>query len=236
MFAFPKRFPNHWRPRTEEKGKSWLIQALKKLDAFGALLLLGASILLVAALEEGGVRFGWNSAVVIVFFTASGVLWIAFFIWEWFVSREGSTIEPTFPWRFFSNRVWMGTLFGCFLSGAPLTIAVIELPQRYQIVNSSTPLDAGVKLLAYAVACPLGVVIASMATGRLRIPFVGVMLLGCTLQTVGFALISTLPTYVEAWNGQYGYSVIAGLGTGATIGSLYMLAPITVDKKDQGEF
>jgi len=142
IIAFPNRFPNHWKPQNEENGKSWLINALKKPDAFGALLLLSASILLVAALEEGGVRFSWNSAVVITFFAVSGVLWLLFFVWEWFVSREGSAIEPIFPWRFFSNRVWMGTLLGCFLSGAPLTIAVIELPQRYQVVNASTPLSA----------------------------------------------------------------------------------------------
>lgn len=223
-------------PPTEQKSKAWLLDSLKKADVFGAFLLLGASILVVAALQEGGVRFEWNSAIIIAFLTVSGIFWSAFFVWEWFASRENSTVEPMFPWRFFSNRIWMGTLIGCFLSGAPLTIAVIELPQRYQIVNANTSLHAGVKLLAYAIACPLGVVMASTATGRLRIPFVWVLLLGCSLQTAGFALMSTLPTYMQEWNGQYGYSVLAGLGTGATIGSLYMLAPISVDKKDQGEF
>ncbi|KUJ15089.1 efflux pump antibiotic resistance protein [Mollisia scopiformis] len=232
MLTFPKGFP-HTHNRDKEKTTPWILQIVKKPDILGAFLLLGASILFVAALEEGGVRFPWNSAIIIVFFTVSGLLWIAFFLWEWYASREGSLVEPMFPWRFFSNRVWMGTLLGCFLSGAPLTIAVIELPQRYQIVNASSPLDAGVKLLAYAAACPLGVVMASMATGRLRFPFVAVMLLGCTLQSVGFGLLSTLPTYTENWNGQYGYSVIAGLGTGSTIGALYMLGPIAVQKKDQ---
>lgn len=222
-------------PRIEEKKKTLLLQVVHKPDALGAFLLLGASILLVAALEEGGIRFAWNSAIIIVFFTISGALWIAFFVWEWYASREGSKVEPMFPWRFFGNRVWIGALVGLFFSGGPLTIAVIELPQRYQIVNASSPLDAGVKLLAYAAACPVGVVMASMATGRLRFPFITVMLLGTVLQTVGFALLSTLPTYKQDWNGQYGYSVIAGLGTGSTIGSLYMLGPIAVDKKDQGE-
>lgn len=235
MLVFPKNFPHHYGPPTEKRRKSLLSQLVKKPDALGAFLLLGASILIVAALAEGGVRFAWNSAIIITFFTVSGLLWLAFFLWEWFASREGSEVEPMFPARFFSNRMWMGTLLGCFLSGAPLTIAVIELPQRYQIINDSSPLNAGVKLLAYAAACPVGVVMASMATGRLRFPFVWVMLVGCTLQVVGFALMSTLPTYLEAWNGQYGYSVIAGLGTGANIGALYMLAPIVVDKKDQGK-
>lgn len=121
------------------------------------------------------------------------------------------------------------------MSGAPITIAVIGLPQRYQIVNADAPLNAGVKLLAYAAATPVGVVLASLATGKIRIPFVYVLLVGCALQTTGFALLSTLPVDGTTWSGQYGYSVLTGLGTGCSIGTLYMLAPISVEKRDQGE-
>lgn len=97
----------------------------------------------------------------------------------------------------------------------------------------STPLEAGVRLLAYAVTSPVGIVLATILTGKLRIPFVYVLMLGSVLQTVGFALLSTVSNTVDVWPGQYGYSVIAGLGTGSSIGSLYMMAPIVVEKRDQ---
>ncbi|KAF9701930.1 hypothetical protein EKO04_001172 [Ascochyta lentis] len=209
LLAFPNHFPNHIRETTGMREKEgflgWDLHMLRKVDVVGAMLLLGASVLLVTALEEGDVHFAWESAAIICFFVISGILWAAFIAWQ----------------------------CGCFVSGAPITIAVIGLPQRYQIVNLNSPLDAGVKLLAYAAATPVGVVLASLATGKIRIPFVYVLLVGCALQTTGFALLSTLPVGLDTWPGQHGYSVLTGLGTGCTIGTLYMLAPISVDKKDQ---
>ncbi|KAL9110462.1 MAG: hypothetical protein Q9227_005006 [Pyrenula ochraceoflavens] len=234
LFSFPKEFPNHAQEsQDDKKEKSFLLQVFQKPDTLGAFLLVAASIILIVPLEEGGIRFAWRSATTIALFIVSGLLWISFVTWECYASRPTSKIDPMFPKYFFSNRAWMGALLGCFLSGAPLTIAIIELPQRYQIVNHNSPLDAGAKLLAYAIAHPVGVVATSAATGRFKVPFVYTMFFGCALQVTGFALLSTLPTSTETWNGIYGYSVVAGLGTGVTLGSAYMLAPISVEKKDQ---
>jgi len=114
-----------------------------------------------------------------------------------------------------------------------MTIASIELPQRYQLVNESSSLGAGVKLLAYAVPMPVGILIGSILNGKQRLPFVYTLLLGATLQTVGFALLSTVPTTTHLWRGQLGYSVIAGLGVGISVGTYYVLTPIVCDKPDQ---
>lgn len=105
--VFPKRFPYHCDPGTQTFHPGYL----KKIDVLGAVFLLAATTLLVTALSEGEVRFAWDSATIIAFFTVSGVLWLVFLLWEWYVSRHSSTqIEPLFPWRFFRNRVWMGLL------------------------------------------------------------------------------------------------------------------------------
>lgn len=114
-----------------------------------------------------------------------------------------------------------------------MTIAAIEMPQRYQLVNASSPLSAGVKFLAFAAPMPFGILLGSVLTGKRRVPFVHTLLLAAALQTVGFALLSTVPTTVHVWAGQYGYSVIAGLGVGLSVGSYYVLTPIACDKKDQ---
>lgn len=110
------------------------------------------------------------------------------------------------------------------------------LPQRYQLVNASSPLSAGVKLLAYAIPMPFGILFGSVLTGKRRMPFVYPLLFGATLQTVGFALMSTVPTTLHLWSGQYGYSAIAGLGVGISVGSYYVLTPIAGDKQDQREW
>jgi len=234
MFALPNRFPRHCEPRSEKKSSFWSFETtlFQKIDFLGAILLLAASVLLVAMLEEGEVR-SLSRAGLIIAYVVAAVLFALFLLWERYASRPSSTIEPMFPWRLVPNRIWMGVLFGCFLSGAPLTIAVIELPQRYQLVNEDTPLRAGIALLAYAACTPVGIVLANLINGRLKIPFVFVLLVGIALQTASFALLSTLPNTIHVWPGEYGYSVLAGLGTGTSIGTLYMMVPNVVEKRDQ---
>ncbi|GAP85769.1 putative major facilitator superfamily transporter [Rosellinia necatrix] len=233
--VLPSRFPHHCDDIVESKTSRTLrpLYLIKKVDALGAFLLLSASILLVTALEEGGSTFPWRSAAIIVFFVLSGSLWIGFFLWESFASREESEVDPTFPRNFFSNRIFLGVLFGCFLSGVPLIVAVIELPQRYQIVNAASPVEAGTQLLAYAATLPLGIVTSNTATGRLRVPFIYPLLVGATLQTLGFALLSTLPSTLQSPPAQYGYSVLSGIGMGVSVGAFYVISPIAVEKKYQ---
>jgi hypothetical protein len=79
----------------------------------------------------------------------------------------------------------------------------------------------------------VGIVLANLINGRLKIPFVFVLLVGITLQTASFALLSTLPNTIHVWPREYGYSVLAGLGTGTSIGTLYMMVPNVVEKRDQ---
>ncbi|KAI9643651.1 hypothetical protein NHQ30_008273 [Ciborinia camelliae] len=234
-FVLPARFPDHCDATPQEKPAIWSSNAvfIRKADLFGAFLILGASILLVAGLEEGGVSLAWNSATIILIFIISGCLWILFVLWQWYGGRATSKVEVMYPRRLVKNRVLSVAIFACFVSGAPMTIAAIELPQRYQLVNKSSSLGAGVKLLAYAVPMPVGILVGSVLTGKKRIPFVYTLLLGATLQTIGFALMSTVPIAQNVWPGQYGYSVIAGLGVGISVGTYYVLTPIACDKQDQ---
>jgi hypothetical protein len=85
-------------------------QSLQRVDFLGTFLLIAANLLLVTALLEASIAFSWNSPVIIVLLVLSAVAWMAFIAWEWFVTREGSKVEPVFPFRFFLNRYWMGML------------------------------------------------------------------------------------------------------------------------------
>lgn len=82
----------------------------KKLDALGGLLLLSASLLLVTVLNETNIEFDWSSGTAIALLVLSGVLWVAFFVWEWFMPDRISGIEPMFPKRLFRNKAWMGMM------------------------------------------------------------------------------------------------------------------------------
>lgn len=108
----PNRYPKHADPLPETRKSFWHFQSnfWKKADLIGGFLLLGASILLTAALQEGDVSFPWKSSAIIAYFVVSGILWILFVAWSRYCSRPSSNIEPMFPWQFFGNRVWMGVL------------------------------------------------------------------------------------------------------------------------------
>ncbi|KAL3473808.1 major facilitator superfamily domain-containing protein [Aspergillus californicus] len=256
LVTMPSHYP-YLRPQarsnaTEESDKNWIwtliaavhfISAKQKaffsqVDFPGASLVLAASMLLIAALQEGNLSYGWSSPVIITFFVISGVLWIAFFTWEWLLSRHAATnrttkIQPMLPWRLTQNRVFLGVALGFFLIGASITLCIIGLPQRYQTVHGSTPLSAGVRLLAYAIAQPIGSFITSLSAGRLRVPFIFILIASIIIQIVGHFLLSTTPTTTHLWVGHYGYAILAGLGVGMALAAVYMMAPLVVAEADQ---
>jgi hypothetical protein len=85
-------------------------QGLQRLDLLGAGLLLSGSLLLITALVEASLRFDWSSGAIIALIVLSGASWIAFFAWEWYITRKQGKQEPIFPWRFFQNIPWLGML------------------------------------------------------------------------------------------------------------------------------
>ena len=86
-------------------------RAWRRIDYLGALLLLGASVTLIFALQQGGVAYAWNSVAIIVTFTLSGLLWLGFLAWQRQLSLWNTVLEPIFPWRVACNRFVLGLLW-----------------------------------------------------------------------------------------------------------------------------
>ena len=81
-----KQADSHLATR-EQKGK--------RLDIPGFILFTPTIIMLLLALEWGGVTYRWNSSVVIGLFCGAGVAWIIFLLWE---RRQGEGVSPNpFP-------------------------------------------------------------------------------------------------------------------------------------------
>lgn len=118
--------------------------------------------------------------------------------------------------------------------GGPFFVAIFQLPQRSQIVAGVSPLMAGVRLLPFTVSAPLGSIMASIVAGKAKIPPIYLVIGASSLQVIGFALLSTLPSTNRTLQAQYGYEVIAGLGCGVNISTLMLMTPFSVEKKDQG--
>lgn len=60
---------------------------LKKIDYGGSLISLAATIFVLVSVSGGGVKYAWNSAIVIVMLTLGVVLYIVFILYEIYVAR-----------------------------------------------------------------------------------------------------------------------------------------------------
>lgn len=80
---------------------------LAQIDWLGVILSLVGSIVLVFPLEQGGVQYPWNSATIISTFVVAGVAWVAFVVWETYLTMQGHRflMLPVFPVRLATHRV-----------------------------------------------------------------------------------------------------------------------------------
>ena len=90
-FGFPYgKSTNFFRSMISER-------AWKRIDFLGAFMSLAASVLIIFALQQGGVIYAWNSSAIVSVFILSGILWLAFVVWETMLSNRNSVCEPIFP-------------------------------------------------------------------------------------------------------------------------------------------
>lgn len=229
--AMPANFPNNTDLNAARKRqiKDWL----SELDIIGAILLLSGTFLLILALFEASTRFSWSSSVTIGLLVGSGVSWICFFIWERYITLSITRKQqPVFPWRFLSNRTWMGILCVSFIVGFPFNVMVVNLPQRFQTILDVSPLEAGVRLLPYVLGSSIGAVLANVVCSRLDLAFITMLLAGGILQTIGLPLLATLTSEPNFPRIGYFEETLSGLGVGVTFSILILATPFTADAQD----
>ena len=129
----------------------------------------------------------------------------------------------------------MADLLYSFLSGAAFFSVLIYLPLNFQVTNGMTPLQAGYHLLVLTLCTPLGSGIAGLLMQRFEIPPLFLLVVGGSIQTIGVALMTTLPVGQKSIPAaQYGFDAVMGIGFGMGIGTTVMMAPLVFDKRDLG--
>ncbi|PVH94609.1 MFS multidrug transporter-like protein [Periconia macrospinosa] len=233
LLSIPNGFPYHKQDNVSgNHQRSSQLTSPKSLDVLGAFLLLTASMLLVTALLEAGVTFEWRSAPTIVLFIISGLLWIAFVLQEFRLSKVKHTAtEPIFPWDFITNKAWMGTLLLSMLSGAPYIVTMIDIPQRFETMGVGA-FGAGARLIPFNLLIALGAVAVNIVAGKSKIPPIVLLTFGVICQLVGVCLLSTLDSSTSIPNAIYGYQVLTGLGIGVMFGLCVVLPPAVTKTKD----
>jgi len=124
---------------------------------------------------------------------------------------------------------------GMILTGCVMTTISFQLPQRYQIVNGLSSVDAGVRILPFGAGFPVGMIGGSTLGSKLRVPAIYLVMFGSVLQIMGCALLGTQSSADGIDHALYGYQVISGIGCGMTYQMLYLLIPFTAVQSDKGE-
>ncbi|KAI0889177.1 major facilitator superfamily domain-containing protein [Annulohypoxylon maeteangense] len=226
LFSVPNNFPNQGRVRHPPR------PSLKSLDFLGATLMLAALALLITGLQQGSSLLSWSDSSVLAPLIVSGVSWVAFLASQWYVSREGNTIQPVFPWRFCRSRLVMALLLNAFTIGGVGITCTIQLPFRSQTAVGMTPLESGVRLLAFSAAAPLGFVAMSIAVKKRRVPPIYLSLVAQVLQIIGLVFMSRAPVDKPDWATLYGVSSLVGFGMGACNSAATLMTPFMVEKRD----
>ncbi|KAF5020450.1 hypothetical protein F66182_7529 [Fusarium sp. NRRL 66182] len=211
-------------------------QTWKRVDSVGMMVSLAASILIVFALEQGGVAYPWNSGAIISTLVLSSIFWIGFVMWERVLSKRDGICEPIFPWRLAHNRFVMGLLLNGFLTGFPFMAALINIPQRFQTVNNTSAINAGVRTLPLLLLSPVATALSGVLVSKLRIPPLYMLFLGGSLQTIGVGLFSALESSTSIAASQYAFEAMMGLGFGFNLSTILMMVPLVVTERDLGKY
>ncbi|ULR53411.1 MFS transporter [Streptomyces deccanensis] len=176
-----------------------------RLDLVGMLLAAAGLCAAVWAIVHGEPD-GWASAKVLGAFLGGTVLLVAFVAWE------ARSPEPMLPLSFYRVRAFTLTnvvsatmYFGVFGS-------LFLLAQYLQLVPPRTPLEAGVRTLAWTlmpmfVAPVAGLLTDKVGGGRL-------MALGLFLQGVGLGWINLVAGTDTPYSALVGPMIVAGIGMG----------------------
>jgi hypothetical protein len=105
FILLPKTFPGQHQ-QVHKKGS---FPSMQRVDFLGAMFLLGACVLIVTAMQQAAEGYSFSSPVVLPLLVFSGILWIGTILWQWFIN-DRELPEPVFPWRFVTNRVYMGMI------------------------------------------------------------------------------------------------------------------------------
>jgi MFS family permease len=196
-------------------------QLWKTLDWVGVGLSIVAFLTGTMAINFGGVIYDWGSPMVITLFVISFVFFVLFGIQQakaWFTSPD----LQLFPAQFVLNKdlVILCASIGC---GTTLIFTPIYfLPLYFQYIHGVSGLDSGIKTIPFIVSMIFFVFVNGgvMAKTGIYWPwYTG----GSALAIIGSSLLYTIK--LDTSDGEiYGYSVLAGIGTGCFVQASFSVA------------
>lgn len=115
---------------------------IRKFDLLGFCLFAPACIMVLLAMEWGGVHYTWSSATIIGLLCGSGGAFAVFGYWEYRASEDAMI-----PVDMISRRViWTAVLTSAFQGGGIIMLGYY-LPLFFQVVQHASPTASAVRIL-----------------------------------------------------------------------------------------
>lgn len=200
-------------------------ERLSQLDYLGTILMVGACVSGVMAINFGGTIYPWNSAQTIACFVVSGVLFIIFGLQQSFYIL---TTEETrlFPCQFLKSRILIILFMQMSAAITVFFVPIYFIPLFFQFTRNDSAVEAGVRLLPLVCVLVFAVIVngALMSKYGYYQPW---YLAGSCLALIGSALMYTVT--LETSNSRiYGYQVLLGIGAGMYAQAGYAIAQVKV--------
>lgn len=180
------------------------------MDIGGVIVMLGAVISFLLALQWGGVTKLWSSGSVIGTLVTAAVLLAVFIVFQYLLA-ESATINP----HLLKNKsITLLMIFTAIISGG-FFILLYYLPIYFQVVAGVSAAQSGIRTIPLVAGASIFAIVAGLivtATSEYQL----VALLGSALVTAGSGLTYTLNTQSSSkeW---IGYQVLVGIGCGLTL-------------------
>jgi len=177
--------------------------APEALDLVGVALVTGGVVALVWALVRAN-QSGWASAEIVTTLAAGTLLLLLFVAWEL------RAPQPMIPLRLFRNQTFAAGNATTFLMSGAIFAGAYFVTQEFQFARGYSPVSAGLRLLPFF-ATPMFI---SPLAGAIadKVGLRPVMVLGLTLQAVGFTWVCLRGGLGTSWVELTFALLVAGIG------------------------
>jgi len=121
--------------------KSSLMERIKRIDFAGTFTVVASLVSLLLALNWGGQKYSWGSAIIIILLSVGIILLITYIIIEFKFAKE-----PITPPGLFKYRNVTAPCLASFFNGAPFLTAVNTLPLLYQDGRNFSATISGLRM------------------------------------------------------------------------------------------
>lgn len=202
-----------------------LKEKILQMDPLGVVLIMGATISYVLALQYGGVAYAWNSSVVVGLLVGFVAIMAAWAVLQWY-QGERSMVSPSIMRE---RTTWVMTSFA-FLFPSSFFTAIYYIPIYFQSVHGTTPIMSGVRNLPMIISVTIATIISGSFISAKGI-YQPVLLGGGVIAAVGAGLFYTLSTHSST--GEWiGYQIVAGFGWGISFQIPMIVVQGTAAPKD----